>query len=288
MKIGFHASPWVHFAPPQTLADAVRESAACGWDGIELCNSQAYLYPERIEEIRDLLLARGLALATYYCAQGFLPGFDEGEAMNLARRHIEYNVLCGSRLLAIDGGHKVPGAAEDAHLRRIAEHANRVGAAARDRGLRCVWHQHYGSVFDDYAAFERLMAWTDPELVGFCPDTAQLALSGFDVAGVFRRYLDRIEYVHFKDVEFFSPDGRREPGLRPGGLKAGPGERAKRDYNMLEPGRGVIAFPPLLDLLRSKDYDGWITVDLDYSLTTPLESARYTAGYLREMIEGKK
>jgi len=283
IKLGFHPSPWLHAEPPGTLAEAMRDIAATGWDGLEMCNSQAPFYPARPEDIAVLLRRHNLSLATYYLGQSLTDGFDMGAALAAAERHVEINRACGSGIILLDGGGRAPAARAETHIRRIADYANRVGELARKCGLACAWHQHYGTIFDKWPAFEQLMALTDPALVGFCPDTAQLAMSGFDVQETICRYLDRVIYIHFKDVEFLDAEGQPEPELRPGGARHTYGKWGKSDCRVREPGRGKIGFAAVWRLLQSRRYDGWIVCDLDYTLTTPVESSRYTLDYLRRL-----
>jgi hypothetical protein len=88
---------------------------------------------------------------------------------------------------------------------RVAEVANQIGSMARAAGMVCSWHQHWGTLFERPEAFHALMELTDPELVRFCPDTAQLTMGDFDVLATFRKYARRIGFVHFKDLDVNRP-----------------------------------------------------------------------------------
>jgi len=282
VKFGFHPAPWLIGEPRRTLEDALGAIKRAGWVGVELCNTQAAFYPDSVDDIGTMLREHGLELTTFYHGQRLDVSFDMRNALAEAARHIEINHALGASVFAVNAG--TGGRDDERHIDRLVEYACRVGETARKRGMALSWHQHYGSTLDRPAAFERFMERTDPNLVGFCPDMAQLAMSGLDPVATCRRYLDRINYAHFKDIEFLAEDGTPEPRLRPGGSRRGYARTGRRDCRVREPGQGVIDFPALWGMLRERGYDGWIVVDLDYTLTTPEDSSACSLACLRRLI----
>ena len=74
----------------------------------------------------------------------------------------------------IDGASKGDDGITDDKIRRAAASADAMGQMCADADLLCSWHQHWGTIFEYAEPFERLLALTDPALVKFTPDTAQL------------------------------------------------------------------------------------------------------------------
>ncbi len=200
----------------------------------------------------------------------------------LARQVIEATVGAGCRNLLIDGGEPTADHATTDDYRRVADVANLVGSLAREAGLVCSWHQHWGTLFERPEAFDALMELSDPELVRFCPDTAQLTMGAFDVLATIRKYAPRIGFVHFKDLDV----------NRPWQIAAGHGGPATwsdtgayhvdSKWRFVEPGRGRIDFPAALTVLQEAGYDGWILVDLDYSVYPTREASTLVLRYLRD------
>jgi inosose dehydratase len=155
-----------------------------------------------------------------------------------------------------------------------------LGAYADGCGVRLAWHQHWGSLFEVEANLHRLLELTDPALVGFCPDVGQLALCGFDVLATVRRYVERIAFVHYKDVTFA---GRPRGELWPGGPVA---PRDQGAYGIdsrgrwVELGRGVVDFPAITQVLRSAGYDGWLMDDFDYTGYPARDAAQACKDYI--------
>ncbi len=51
-----------------------------------------------------------------------------------------------------------------------------------------------------------------------------------------------------------------------------------RDFTEL--GQGAVNLAGCVDILRSVNYDGWLTIELDYSRRTPRRSVRMSKEYL--------
>jgi inosose dehydratase len=160
----------------------------------------------------------------------------------------------------------------------FASGAEEISRAVRgEAGLELVFHHHCGGFVETEQEVERLMAMTAPELVGLCLDTGHWTYAGGDPLAAVRRYGERVRHVHFKDCD---------PAV------AAAARRDKVDYFeavrrgvFCELGAGDVAFPAILDLLRGRDYPGWIVVEQDVfpGLGQPLESARRSRAYLKEL-----
>ena len=292
MKCGFQPNPWfehAHAEPAGSQTDdhqifesALREIAQTKWDGVEISSARFEEYFDRPDEFKALFDRFGLELATYYHAREFHQ-MTPAEAVEGARRKCEFLKEVGSSVLLLDGGPRTEGGATSKDIKAVADAANAVAEMAAGYGLVAPWHIHWGTVFERSAALDKLMQLTDPALVTLCPDTAQMALGDFDLPAAFEKYADRITYVHFKDLAFLDEQGRRLPEIRPGLSQKG-AWGAGREAVVLEPGQGAIDFSPLWNILDSAGFDGWVVVDLDYSLSSPLESARLSREYLGRLI----
>ena len=165
--------------------------------------------------------------------------------------------------------------------------ANALTAAARlcrnQCGLRVAFHHHAGTFVETPAEVARLMAMTDPELVGLCFDTGHYLYGGGDVLDAARQYADRIWYVHLKDVwaEKLARVRRERIHMR----------QAWAMDVFAELGQGCIDFPAFVDILRARGYQGWLIVEQDVvrrpdreSAWSPLASAKQSRAYLRDVL----
>ena len=157
----------------------------------------------------------------------------------------------------------------------FAQRAERVAAAVRDgAGLRTVFHHHCAGYVETPEEIDALLSRTDPSLLGLCLDTGHLTFAGGDPVDALSHYGDRIWHVHFKDCEPAIAAQSRVEGWDY--------HTAVRRGIFCELGRGMVPFGRVLDLLRARDYAGWIVVEQDVlpGLGTPAASATRNRAYL--------
>ena len=260
VKLGFHPASWVRKEGGYQahLLRALREISETGWDGFEFHRGLVEMFGGKVGEFKKILNDLDLELSACYYAASYIYPEKRREEMDSAKEVLDFLAELDGPIFLMDGGAKRPEGNREDDLFKVAEAANQLGEMAESRGIQAVWHIHYGTLLEVPEVFYRFMELTDPELVGFCPDTAQLALGGFDLGDVFRSFVDRIKYVHFKDL---GPDGR-----------------------FVENGRGTIDFSKFWDILREHGYSGWIVVDLDYTDLEPRSASEICKRYLNEHL----
>ena len=138
-------------------------------------------------------------------------------------------------------------------FRRLADALNRIGDYCRQIGLAAGLHPHTGTAIETREDIDTILGLVDAALIGFAPDTGQIAKGGSDILEVMRTYRDRIVHVHLKDW-----NGNYE--------RAADGKEIDRSgYVNYEPiGNGILPMPEIFAILSSEGgFDGWINVELD-------------------------
>lgn len=260
IKLGYHPATFGGEGLNRLLA-GLPCIAAEGWDGLEY--SAGALRPcfDEPLPLRRALESAGLELCGLYYTCGFRSDAETREWLDHGQQVVRFCRDIGCHLVMIDGGRKpdAPPADLDAQIARAAAAADAMGRMCMDAGLVCSWHQHWGTIFEHAEPFERLMALTDPELVKFTPDTAQLSLGDFDVTETIRRHAGRCVYAHFKDLG--------------------------ADRRFTELGTGTVDFPAAWEALNSAGpFEGWIVVDLDYTDLDPAHACHVNKAYLNRTL----
>jgi len=157
----------------------------------------------------------------------------------------------------------------------FAEGAQRVAEAVRrESGLRTVFHHHCAGYVETPQEIERLMALTDPALLGLCFDSGHYRFGGGDPLQGLKQYRPRVWHFHFKDCH---------PGVRAESVRNGWDYfQSVRQGVFCELGKGDVPFPALVDELDQLGYSGWGVVEQDVlpGMGTPKESARRNRDYL--------
>ncbi len=147
------------------------------------------------------------------------------------------------------------------YVKRLADLVNNVGLAVAERGLRYGMHPEFGSVFCRRRDIDLFMLLTDPEYVGFCPDTAHITLAGGDPVAITEQHRDRLLLTHWKDADgpFEGPCPRARPVI--------PQSRPK----FKQVGEGAVDWNSWQLMLDRIGYDGWAVLELDSS-ADPLDA----------------
>ena len=255
LKLAYHPATYLRQDVP--FEDALVDMSRTGWDGFEWYPRGLAPYYADPAAFKNQLGDLDIEVSGIYCSCGFKDDAETNAWRATIDETIPFAQAVGAEFIMLDGGSRdLP--QTPASIQRIADHANAVAAQVTEAGLGCTWHQHWGTLFQYPAEFHALMDATDPARIKCTPDTAQLALGGFDLPATFDRYVSRMAYVHFKDLD--------------------------SDRKFIELGRGVIEFEPLAEALGGSSFSGWIVVDLDYTSLEPGESSRINLEYLHSTL----
>lgn len=148
-------------------------------------------------------------------------------------------------------------------------------------GLKTVYHPHVGAWVELASEIERFLTDTDPDLVGFCLDTAHTTYGGADPVDLCRRWGSRIRYLHIKECD--------KATLNQVVAAEGDYFAAVNAGVFPELGKGSVDFPGLLDVLRELNYQGWAVVEQDILPGTganALQSAKANRDYLSKIGMG--
>ncbi len=156
------------------------------------------------------------------------------------------------------------------YIKRLADLVNNVGFAVAERGLKYGMHPEFGSVFCRRREIDLFMLLTDPEYVGFCPDTAHMTLAGGDPVAITEHHRDRLLLTHWKDA-----DGPFE-GLLP----EGEARHSAIAPRFKQVGEGAVDWHSWQRMLDSVGYDGWAVLELD-SGADPLEQVRRARDFVQ-------
>lgn len=184
--------------------------------------------------------------------------------------HVGYDIVKGAGLpQALEDIHtlggrwivvpSLPGSLHSpAGYREVAKEFNRVGLAARESGLKLLYHNHGTDhqVVDGVSLYDILLTETDPELVGFELDLYWAANGGASAPGeLFVRHPRRFPALHVKDM---APNG-----------------------DFADVGSGVLDFPAMFDTARQGGVKQWL-VEHD-APADPFASALASYTYLSRL-----
>lgn len=231
----------------------------------------------RLSEFKDLLERYNLQLVALYGGGAMHDPslFDELVARN--ERLARFLAETGANRLVLGPGRRPAGGPSRDDLLNQVHCMNEIGRRTLEHGVQSCVHPHVNTTIEKIDEIDFVMDRVDPRFVAMAADTAHFRKGNPDVptaeVDVFRRYADRIKYVHLKDWD---------PRIPPEATGEG-GTAVIRDF--VELGLGIVDLRGAIDILRQTGYDGWLTIELDYTRRTPFESVQMSRDYLVQELK---
>ena len=292
IRIGNAPCSWgVEFAQdPRNPAwrTVLQQCAEAGYTGIEL--GPVGFMPEDPVELREALAEHDLELIGGVVFRPFHdPAKWEDEVLDGTLRTCKALQAHGAEHLVLidsissrraptagraDEAEQMDGDEWSAFRDRIAE-AARIGV---DHGLTVGIHAHAAGFMDFEPELERLLDEVSPDLLQICFDTGHHSYAGFDPVAFMKRHIDRISYMHFKDID---PKVKTQVVANRTDFYTACGQGIFCNL-----GQGDVDFPAVRQVLLEAGFEGWCTVEQDCDPTlpgTPTEDARANREYLQSI-----
>jgi inosose dehydratase len=269
IRVSCHGITWGR----DGLEQAVTDLRTLGFHGFEAFAFVADDYGiGRLAEFRSLLAENALELVALYGGGNMHDASLHDELVAHNVRVARFLAANGAHRLVLGPGRRPAGGPSRDDLLNQVHCMNEIGRRSLDHGVLACVHPHVNTAIEKLPEIDFIMDRVDPRYVALAADTAHLRKGNPEVAtaevDVFRRYSSRIKYVHLKDWD---------PSIPPETTGVG-GTAVIRDF--CELGLGVINLKGAIDVLRASGYDGWLTIELDYTRRTPYESVRMSKDYL--------
>lgn len=141
----------------------------------------------------------------------------------------------------------------DDDWRRMMEHIKEICLIAKEYGVRPVIHPHAGGYIEFQDELDKIVRDIPYELAGLCLDTGHMYYSKMDPVFNLKKYKDRLDYVHFKDVNKDRYDEVMNKKIR---FFEACGEGV-----MCPIGDGNIDYKAVNQALKDINYSGYITIE---------------------------
>lgn len=157
------------------------------------------------------------------------------------------------------------------NVRAVCERSNKWG-------VRPVIHPHAGGYIEFSDEIEKMLRDIPYEVAGLCLDTGHLYYSHMDPVEYLKKYADRLDYVHFKDVNdkvYHQVLGEHIRFFDACGKGA-----------MCPIGTGSLDYPAIKQALADIGYSGYITIEQERdprNSDTSLRDVKASVDYLKSV-----
>ncbi|MDB2470409.1 sugar phosphate isomerase/epimerase, partial [Paracoccaceae bacterium] len=135
-----------------------------------------------------------------------------------------------------------------------------------------------GGFIDFEPELERLLSEIDESILKICFDTGHHSYAGFDPIAFMRRHIDRISYMHFKDID---PAVKADVIAKRTGFYDACGQGIFCNL-----GQGDVQFSEVKRILEDAQFEGWCTVEQDCDPTldvSPIADAIANRSFLKSI-----
>lgn len=175
------------------------------------------------------------------------------------------------------------GALSDEQITVLADLWNAAGQAVQEHGVRLAVHFDFLSALRLGEGLERLLAATDPQLVGLALDTAEFFIAGRDPLSVYRAHADRVWHLHLKGARETVDDDEARVAHADQEVRTAGGTREIGRWFFEPSDTGPIDFAALTSELVAGGYEGWVIVETDGS-PHPAKSAMLSGWYVKQVL----
>ena len=292
IKIGNAPCSWgIEFAADPaypTWQSVLSQCAGAGYKGIEL-GPIGYM-PEDPAILGDELAKNDLSIIGGVVFRPFHDAAKWDEVMDASVRTCKALVAHGAQHLVLIDSISPRRAPTAGRATEAEQMDNTEWSAFRDRiatiakmgseeyGLTVGIHAHAAGFIDFEPELERLLDEVDESILKICFDTGHHSYAGYDPVAFMKRHIDRISYMHFKDID---------PAVKADVVaKRTDFYKACGQGIFCNLGQGDVDFPAVRQVLLDAGFEGWCTVeqDCDPSMPgTPLEDAESNRKYLESI-----
>ncbi|MFV1600886.1 MULTISPECIES: sugar phosphate isomerase/epimerase family protein [unclassified Phaeobacter] len=266
----------------------LKDCADAGYKGIEL-GPVGYM-PEDPAILRDALAEHDLELIGGVVFRAFHDPAQWEDVLDGAHRTCKALKAHGAEhLVLIDSisPRRAPtaGRADEAEQMDRDEWSafrDRLATVARigteDYGLTVGIHAHAAGFMDFEPELERLLDEVDDRILKICFDTGHHSYAGFDPVAFMKRHMDRISYMHFKDID---PKVKADVIAKRTNFYDACGQGIFCNL-----GEGDVDFSAVRQLLLDAGFSGWCTVEQDCDPTLdpdPVGDAQANREYLESI-----
>jgi len=247
---------------------AAKEITEIGYTSFESVKQAIYAYDLDIAAYRDVLERYGIKPASFYF---HLPKRGEEDIIfSTLDKELEFVAGLGVTRLCLQATSTHPGIKMDAEqLAYELELIEKFARKTKSYGITTNLHNHHNTwvMYED--EIDNILLNLDSDVISFAPDTAHLVAGLCDPVEIIRKYADRINFIHLKDIKNANVESA---GFDPAGMEV--------YSNFCELGTGCVNFRQIFDILKDAGYDGPLCEELDRAPVSNYLSAKNNFEYI--------
>ena len=251
----------------EQMVTAAKEVTEIGYTSFESVKAAIYAFDLDLAAYKEVLNRYNLWPASFYF---HFPGEGEDEKIfaNIDKE-LEFIAALGVERLCLQGTSGRPAEMTDAKKEYELKLVEKFAGKTKSFGITTNLHNHHNTwvMYED--EIDNVLQNLGANLVSFAPDTAHLVAGNCDSVQVVKKYADRVNFIHLKDIKNANVES------------AGKASAGMEVYaNFCELGTGCVDFRQIFDILKSVNYEGPLCEELDRAPISNALSAKNNYYYI--------
>lgn len=248
---------------------AAQQVSAIGYKSFESVKRAIYAFDMDLDAYKEVLKRYDLTPASFYF---HLPEKNvDQEIFGNIDRELDFIANLDVKRVCLQATYSRPeGGMDEAKKEYELGLIMKFAQASKKHGITTNLHPHHNTwvMYED--EIDYMMQNSDPKILSFAPDTAHIVAGLGDPVEIIKRYADRVNFTHFKDIK--NADVKSE-GLASAGMEV--------YSNFCELGQGCVDFKTIFGILKEHNYDGPLCEELDQAPISNELSAKNNFEFLK-------
>ncbi|MBQ7033731.1 MAG: TIM barrel protein [Clostridia bacterium] len=229
---------------------AAQEVSNIGYECFESVKQAIYAFDLDLDAYREVLKRYNIKPVSFYY---HIPKRGEEHTLfeNL-EKELEFVANLDVKRVCLQGTIGRPKVMDNSVMDSELEIITKFATIAKNFGITTNLHPHINTYVMYENEIEYCFENLPASLVSFAPDTAHLVAGKCDPCKVIEKYIDRVNFTHFKDIP---ANGTSSCGFAESGVEL---------FLYSELGTGCVDFRRVFDLLKNAGYDGPLCAELDH------------------------
>ena len=259
--------PWGTQSREQ-MEQAAKEVSEIGYKHFESVKKAIYAFDMDLKAYQEVLKRYDLTPVSFYFHLPLMEEMDEFFAT--LDKEFDFIANLGVERLSLQPTRTRPEVMDEPKLAQQLEAIMKFAEKSKKYGIITNLHPHSNTWVLYENEIDYAMKNSDPKVLSFVPDTAHLVVGLCDPVEIIRRYVDRINFTHFKDIA--SPEVESD-GIASAGMEI--------YKNFRELGQGCVDFKTIFGILKEHGYNGYLCEELDRAPISNAISAKNNFEYLK-------
>ncbi len=253
----------------EQMEQAAKEVTEIGYRSFESVKAAIYAYDLDLLAYKEVLKRYALQPVSFYF---HLPAFgEEDRIFSTLDKELEFIANLGVERICLQATSGHPGKLDARQMEFELKLIEKFARKTKSFGITSNLHNHHNTWVMYENEIDNILENLGPDVISFSPDTAHLVVGLCDPVKIIKKYADRVNFIHLKDI--------RDANIKSEGL-ASAGMEVYSSF--CELGTGCVNFRAVFDILKDTGYDGPLCEELDQAPVSNRESAQKNYQYIVE------